>query len=98
MRMSAVREGLRARCAAMVECGWTWGEVGKDGLRILDVEGGGMMNGHGESTSSGLYSILVSPSMHQTRFVRPNQLPELKSFYNICLRVCTTQALLDGAA
>lgn len=35
-REEAVREGLRARCTAMVECGWAWGEMGKEGLRAIE--------------------------------------------------------------
>jgi hypothetical protein len=35
-RVSAVRRGLEARCKAMVECGWNWGEMGKEGLRALE--------------------------------------------------------------
>lgn len=48
MRISVVREGLRARCLAMVECGWSWGEMGKEGMRALE-EMGGTGNGYGES-------------------------------------------------
>jgi hypothetical protein len=36
-RVSAVRRGLEARCKAMVECGWKWGEMGREGLRALEV-------------------------------------------------------------
>ncbi|KAI0300629.1 hypothetical protein B0F90DRAFT_1629505 [Multifurca ochricompacta] len=36
LRASAVRRGLEARCKAMVECGWNWGEMGKEGLRALE--------------------------------------------------------------
>jgi hypothetical protein len=35
-RVSAVRRGLEIRCKAMVECGWNWGEMGKEGLRALE--------------------------------------------------------------
>jgi DNA-binding PucR family transcriptional regulator len=35
-RISVVRRGLEARCKAMVECGWNWGEMGKEGLRALE--------------------------------------------------------------
>lgn len=48
MRAATVRVGLQARCKALVECGWQWGEMGKEGLRALetlDVPNG--MNGHG---------------------------------------------------
>ncbi|KAI0044581.1 hypothetical protein FA95DRAFT_1562116 [Auriscalpium vulgare] len=36
LRVEAVRRGLQGRCKAMVECGWTWGEMGKEGLRALE--------------------------------------------------------------
>ena len=36
LRVSAVRRGLEARCKAMVEGGWNWGEMGKEGLRALE--------------------------------------------------------------
>lgn len=36
-RASAVREGIGARAKAMVECGWAWGEMGKESLRALET-------------------------------------------------------------
>lgn len=36
LRLSTVRVGLHARCTAMVNCGWAWGEMGKEGLRALE--------------------------------------------------------------
>ncbi|KAG6812587.1 hypothetical protein H0H92_002056 [Tricholoma furcatifolium] len=36
-RTELLREGLGARCHAMVECGWLWGEVGKKALKALEV-------------------------------------------------------------
>jgi hypothetical protein len=36
LRVSAVRRGLEARCKAMVECGWNWDVMGKEGLRALE--------------------------------------------------------------
>ncbi|KAH9981679.1 hypothetical protein BJV74DRAFT_887410 [Russula compacta] len=36
LRVSAVRRGLEARCKAMVECGWNWSEMGREGLRALE--------------------------------------------------------------
>ncbi|KAN0133497.1 hypothetical protein V8E53_008665 [Lactarius tabidus] len=36
LRISTVQRGLEARCKAMVECGWNWGEMGKEGLRALE--------------------------------------------------------------
>lgn len=35
LRVSIAREGLGARCQALVDCGWAWGEMGKEGLRAL---------------------------------------------------------------
>ncbi|KAG5643468.1 hypothetical protein DXG03_000900 [Asterophora parasitica] len=35
-RTNALREGLSLRCRALVECGWVWGEMGKEALRVLD--------------------------------------------------------------
>jgi hypothetical protein len=36
LRLSGIRGSLYARCKAMVECGWTWGDVGKEGIRALE--------------------------------------------------------------
>ncbi|KAI0738218.1 hypothetical protein C8Q80DRAFT_1222531 [Daedaleopsis nitida] len=36
-RLQTIRTGLHARCKAMVECGWAWGEMGKEGIRALDI-------------------------------------------------------------
>ena len=36
LRVSTVQHGLEARCKAMVECGWSWGEMGKEGLSALE--------------------------------------------------------------
>jgi hypothetical protein len=36
LRVLTVQRGLQARCKAMVECGWNWGEMGKEGLRALE--------------------------------------------------------------
>ncbi|KAG1824924.1 uncharacterized protein BJ212DRAFT_1524718 [Suillus subaureus] len=35
LRISIAREGLGARCRALIDCGWAWGEMGKEGLRAL---------------------------------------------------------------
>jgi hypothetical protein len=45
LRISAIRRGLEARCKAMVECGWNWGEMGKEGLRALEGIDGLAPNG-----------------------------------------------------
>jgi hypothetical protein len=35
-RCVVVREGLTTRAKAMLDCSWTWGQLGKDILRSLD--------------------------------------------------------------
>ncbi|KAM5545687.1 hypothetical protein V8D89_000725 [Ganoderma adspersum] len=54
-RAHTIRTGLEARCKAMVECGWAWGEMGKEGMRAL----GGLdtINGYGGSS--------MHPYLHQ---------------------------------
>ena len=47
LRSQTIRVGLQARCKAMVECGWVWGEMGKEGIRALETLD--MPNGHGTS-------------------------------------------------
>lgn len=64
LRLSTVRVGLQTRCKAMVNCGWSWGEMGKEGLRALETLDG-MTNGHCElqlPIRSGSVSILVQVS------------------------------------
>lgn len=46
MRMKAITVGLQARCKSMVECGWVWGEMGKEGLRALESGDMAAANGH----------------------------------------------------
>lgn len=36
LRVNTMVGGLRSRCQALVECGWAWGEIGKDALRALE--------------------------------------------------------------
>ncbi|KAI9065732.1 hypothetical protein FKP32DRAFT_1590291 [Trametes sanguinea] len=48
-RIHTIKSGLQARCKAMVECGWAWGEMGKEGIRALDTLD--MANGHGSPLS-----------------------------------------------
>jgi L-alanine-DL-glutamate epimerase-like enolase superfamily enzyme len=45
-RSAALREGLGARLKAMVDCGWAWGEVGREGLRTLELLGGENYSGN----------------------------------------------------
>ncbi|KAG6832111.1 hypothetical protein H0H87_002750 [Tephrocybe sp. NHM501043] len=45
-RTEALKEGLGIRLRAMVECGWVWGEMGKEALRALEkLEGYPQLNG-----------------------------------------------------
>jgi multidrug resistance efflux pump len=37
VRVRAVIGGLQRRCKALVECGWMWGEKGKEALRALET-------------------------------------------------------------
>ena len=37
IRVRAVIGGLQRRCKALVECGWMWGEKGKEALRALET-------------------------------------------------------------
>ena len=36
-RTATIRSGLQVRCKALIECGWTWGEMGKEGLKALEM-------------------------------------------------------------
>lgn len=38
-RSGAVKESLGVRCRAVVECGWAWGEIGREALKVLDTMG-----------------------------------------------------------
>ncbi|KAH7918637.1 hypothetical protein BV22DRAFT_980218, partial [Leucogyrophana mollusca] len=67
-RTATARDGLAARCRALIDCGWVWREMGKDGLRTLGVLsttlGNGSTNGHGECA---LASHPSSPSQSQQK-------------------------------
>ena len=54
-RAHTIRSGLEARCKAMVECGWVWGEMGKEGMRAL--EGLDTANGYGASRLPSLFFL-----------------------------------------
>ena len=34
-RITLARDGLGARCRALIDCGWVWGEMGRQGLKAL---------------------------------------------------------------
>ncbi|KAF8129960.1 hypothetical protein EV363DRAFT_1168159 [Boletus edulis] len=40
-RITLARDGLGARCRALIDCGWVWGEIGKQGLKVLSGDGSG---------------------------------------------------------
>lgn len=41
-RISVVREGLGARCRALIDCGWVWSKMGKQGLHALQSLSGSL--------------------------------------------------------
>ncbi|KZT38404.1 hypothetical protein SISSUDRAFT_758245 [Sistotremastrum suecicum HHB10207 ss-3] len=83
-RISLVREGLHQRCRAMVECGWAWGEMGKEGISALEGMGSSVANGNGshirhsslskhlypDHTGSDISSITPSISASQLNYGR----------------------------
>lgn len=71
LRLSTIRVGLHARCTALVNCGWSWAEMGKEGLRALESLDT-MTNGHCElytisDSAPSQFFPLVSPP-HSPRF------------------------------
>ncbi|CAL1702523.1 unnamed protein product [Somion occarium] len=68
-RTSTIQTGLQLRCKAMVECGWTWGEMGKEGLRALDMfDLSQQPNGHAPSQSA---SNIPSFDFHRPTSPKP---------------------------
>ncbi|KAG1764672.1 hypothetical protein EV702DRAFT_1283230 [Suillus placidus] len=64
LRVSIAREGLGARCRAIIVCGWAWGELGKEGLRALQSLDVSSSNGQvPESPSASFSSHLPSASI-----------------------------------
>jgi hypothetical protein len=45
IREKAIKRGLERRCKALVACGWTWGERGKQALRALEALGSNQATG-----------------------------------------------------
>ncbi|KAH7904257.1 hypothetical protein BJ138DRAFT_1073592 [Hygrophoropsis aurantiaca] len=83
-RVTTVRDGLGARCRALIDCGWAWREMGTNGLRTLGVlstetdnnEANGQGPGY-ESMSAALPSHSRTPSTQS----HPRQkLPALPPF------------------
>jgi hypothetical protein len=36
LRIKTLTEGIEARCESLVECAWTWGQMGNEGLAVLE--------------------------------------------------------------
>lgn len=53
-RISAIRDGMSVRCQAMVECGWAWGDMGKEAMRALETlsVGGSYLSSRSSPTTS----------------------------------------------
>jgi hypothetical protein len=65
-RVSAVRRGLEARCRAMVECGWKWGEMGREGLRALEViDGSSSVSNGTDGKSCGFTPFITQLQSHR---------------------------------
>ena len=54
MRVRAVIGGLRRRCKALVECGWIWGEKGKEALHTLETSSRNLNLNEDDKTPNGL--------------------------------------------
>ena len=65
MRVSTIRTGLQFRCKAMVECGWVWGEMGKEGLRALDMF---ELNTHQSNGHGMLFIYIRRSNMHSNEY------------------------------
>jgi len=78
-RLIVIREGLSVRCRAMVECGWSWGEMGKEGLRALeDMAGGGDAERHSSANGNALFPFPHTPpssSSHHNSYSPSKPLP-----------------------
>ena len=65
LRETALVRGLKGRCQAIVQCGWAWAEMGKEGVRALEALGDGSAapNGFREFSSTELLLSLESISV-----------------------------------
>ncbi|KAH7886486.1 hypothetical protein F5I97DRAFT_1829119 [Phlebopus sp. FC_14] len=81
-RLSVARDGLGARCRALIDCGWVWGEMGKEGLRALQALRADSNSSPGELFSSNLQPIADPVSLYGPLNQRSagGQPFELKSF------------------
>ncbi|KAG2123238.1 hypothetical protein DEU56DRAFT_830470 [Suillus clintonianus] len=83
LRVSIAREGLGARCRAIIDCGWAWGELGKEGLRALQSLNVSSSNGQVTESPSASFSS-HSPSASIT-------LPQQKPLPSPALPLHVTQ-------
>ncbi|KAG1843183.1 hypothetical protein F4604DRAFT_272585 [Suillus subluteus] len=80
LRVSIAREGLGARCQALIDCGWAWGEMGKEGLRALQSLNASSSDGKvPEPPLSSFPSHSHSPSTSITAKQKPLRSPALPS-------------------
>lgn len=54
VRVRAVIGGLKRRCKALVECGWIWGEKGKEALHALEMSSRNLNLNEDDKTPNGL--------------------------------------------
>ncbi|KAG6864355.1 hypothetical protein C0991_010253, partial [Blastosporella zonata] len=77
-RAEALRDGLGLRCRAMVECGWVWGEMGRQALEALDRIDLNIGSAGGEEQSNAYPSSSTHPyenekSLHHEQYPNANQ-------------------------
>lgn len=58
-RIKAIKQGLKLRCEALVQCGWVWGDMGRRALSMLEELNGHPLsaNGHGELRLFFVYNL-----------------------------------------
>ena len=61
-RISIARDGLGARCRALIDCGWVWGEMGKQGLKALGANGSSLAGTWRRCVSCATLTPMIVPS------------------------------------
>ncbi|KAF9236133.1 hypothetical protein BU15DRAFT_25337, partial [Melanogaster broomeanus] len=74
-RITVARDGLGARCRALIDCGWVWGEMGKEGVRTLQALSG--VPGDGRASKSSRSLSPSRPTGGQKPLVSPALPPHL---------------------
>lgn len=89
-RTHTIKSGLQARCRVMAECGWAWGEMGKEGIRALDTLG--MENGHGTSRKD--HAVQLASSYLRWRALPDKSVSAVNSLYPLQRKtnICVLQA------